>query len=177
MLRIPRRAVRAAPFARDARCSGDTVASAAARATMQSYVRPVITGRYTSPAVSRYACMITAVSVAWHALREPSVTHPAAPSFRRTPRSPVIIHAATVFPSPGLIAKITLGIRREGIGSGASQKRRDGGAHASLSLSLSLPPSRAAPSRVCELARSRGGSKSIGSKSIGDIRVAEKKEN
>jgi len=84
--------------------------------------------------------MITAVSVAWHALREPSVTHPAAPSFRRTPRSPVIIHAATVFPSPGLIAKITLGIRREGIGSGASQKRRDGGAHASLSLSLSLPP-------------------------------------
>lgn len=57
-----------------ARSNGDTVASAA-RATMQSYARPVITGRYTSLAVSRYACMITAVSVAWHALSEPAVTH------------------------------------------------------------------------------------------------------
>jgi len=60
-----------------------------------------------------------AVSVAWHALREPAVTRPrrsAAP-----PRTLVIIHAATVFPSPGLIVKITLGIRREDIGSGASE--------------------------------------------------------
>lgn len=55
--------------------------------TMQSYARPVITGRYTSPAVSRYACMITAVSVAWHTLCEPACDAPPDPT---TPSSALL---------------------------------------------------------------------------------------
>lgn len=102
---------------------------------MQSYARPVITGRYTSPAVSRYACMIIAVSVAWHAawLCEPAVTHLLVPSPPPVP-APVITRTAHCISMPGLIVKIALEIRRRG----TDTSRGSGGEHSAMRVQYAV---------------------------------------